>query len=282
MTIQEYISEIQKQFATGIAREHTYRPALQQLLSSLLPHLTVLNEPAHQSCGAPDYILMRKNDDIPVAFVEAKDIDDNDLAGKKEHKEQFDRYRSSLDNIVFTDYLDFRFYKKGEFVDSIRIAEVNGNKILALKDNFEKFKHLIEHFGNAAPQTITSSSKLAEIMAGKARLLANVIEQVLVKEDNEDGNLKGQMDAFKDFLIHDIKPKDFADVYAQTITYGMLRHVCTTLRPKHFPEPKQQRLSQKQILSYATCSSTLQNMTLTSVSVGLSMIWRRLSARRIC
>lgn len=221
MTIQEYISEIQKQFATGIAREHTYRPALQQLLSFLLPHLIVSNEPAHQSCGAPDYILMRKNDRIPVAFVEAKDIDDNDLAGKKGHKEQFDRYRSSLDNIVFTDYLDFRFYKKGEFVDSIRIAEVNGNKILALKDNFEKFKHLIEHFGNAAPQTITSSSKLAEIMAGKARLLANVIEQVLVKEDNEDGNLKGQMDAFKDFLIHDIKPKDFADVYAQTITYGM-------------------------------------------------------------
>ncbi len=220
MTIQEYIAEIQKQFATGVAREHTYRPALQQLLATMLPHLTVLNEPARQSCGAPDYILMRDNH-IPVAFIEAKDIDDNDLAGKKEHKEQFDRYRSSLDNIVFTDYLDFRFYEKGEFVDSIRIAEVNGNKVVAKKDNFEKFRSLIEHFGNAEPQTITSSSKLAEIMAGKARLLANVIEQVLVKEEDEDGNLKNQMDAFKEILIHDISPKAFADVYAQTITYGM-------------------------------------------------------------
>lgn len=221
MTIQEYIAEIQKQFATGIAREHTYRPALKQLLETMLPHLTALNEPARQSCGAPDYILMRKNDQIPVAFVEAKDIDDTDLAGKNKHKEQFDRYRSSLDNIVFTDYLDFRFYEKSEFVDSIRIAEVNSNKILARKDNFEKFKHLIEHFGNAAPQTITSSSKLAEIMAGKARLLANVIEAVLMKDDDKDGNLQGQMDAFKDILIHDISPKEFADVYAQTITYGM-------------------------------------------------------------
>ncbi|MDE5578473.1 MAG: DNA methyltransferase, partial [Alistipes sp.] len=219
MTIQEYISEIQKQFATGYAREHAYRPALKQLLETMLPHLTALNEPARQSCGAPDYILVRDN--IPVAFVEAKDIDDTDLAGKNKNKEQFDRYRSSLDNIVFTDYLDFRFYEKGEFVDSIRIAEVNGNKILALKDNFEKFKHLIEHFGNTAPQTITSSSRLAEIMAGKARLLANVIEAVLMKDDDKDGNLKGQMDAFKDILIHDISPKEFADVYAQTITYGM-------------------------------------------------------------
>lgn len=221
MTIQEYISEIQRQFATGVAREHTYRPALQQLLSSLLPHLIVSNEPARQSCGAPDYILMRKNDRIPIAFVEAKDIDDTDLVGKNKHKEQFDRYRLSLDNIVFTDYLDFRFYEKGEFVDSIRIAEVNGNKVLAVKDNFEKFKYLIEHFGNATPQKITRSSQLAEIMAGKARLLANVIEKVLLQDNDVNGNLKSQMDAFKDILIHDISPKEFADVYAQTITYGM-------------------------------------------------------------
>ena len=221
MTILEYIAEIQKQFATGIAREHTYRPALKQLLETILPHLTALNEPARQSCGAPDYILIRNNDKIPVAFVEAKDIDDSDLAGRKEHKEQFDRYRSSLDNIVFTDYLDFHFYEKGEFVDSVRIAEVQANKIVAYKENFDKFKHLIEHFGYATPQTITSSSKLAKIMAGKARLLANVIEEILIKDSDEDGDLKGQMDAFKDILIHDISPKEFADVYAQTITYGM-------------------------------------------------------------
>ena len=221
MTIQEYIAEVQKQFATGYAREHTYRPALQQLLSAMLPHLIVLNESKREDYGIPDYILVRESDKIPVAFVEAKDIDDSDLAGKKKNKEQFDRYRSSLDNIVFTDYLDFHFYEKTEFVDSVRIAEVKGNKIVACKDNFDKFKHLIEHFGNAAPQTITSPSKLAEIMAGKARLLANVIEQVLVNKNDEYGNLKGQMDAFKDILIHDISPKEFADVYAQTITYGM-------------------------------------------------------------
>lgn len=221
MTIQEYISEIQKQFATGVAREHTYRPALQQLLSSLLPHLVVSNEPKREDYGVPDYILMRPDTRIPIAFVEAKDIDDSDLAGKNKHKEQFTRYRSSLDNIIFTDYLDFRLYEKGEFVDSIRIANVSGNKIVAQTENFEQFKHLIEHFGNANPQKITRSSQLAEIMAGKARLLANVIERVLLKDDDEDGNLRGQMEAFKSILIHDISPKDFADVYAQTITYGM-------------------------------------------------------------
>jgi hypothetical protein len=37
MTTAEYISEIQKRFATGVAREHAYRPALQNLLATLLP-----------------------------------------------------------------------------------------------------------------------------------------------------------------------------------------------------------------------------------------------------
>ena len=36
-----------------------------------------------------------------------------------------------------------------------------------------------------------------------------------------------QMKAFKDILIHDITPKEFADIYAQTIAYGMFaaRHM---------------------------------------------------------
>jgi len=60
-------------------------------------------------------------------------------------------------------------------------------------------------------------------MAGKARLLSEVIEKALTSDEthNEDSTLKDQMNAFKQILIHDITPKGFADVYAQTIAYGM-------------------------------------------------------------
>jgi hypothetical protein len=69
------------------------------------------------------------------------------------------------------------------------------------------------------------------MMAGKARLLSQIIEKALNSdEDNdEDSTLKDQMHAFKQILIHDITAKGFADVYAQTITYGMLPHGCMTL-----------------------------------------------------
>lgn len=223
MTLKEYLSEIDRQFRTGLAREHSYRPALQQLLTSLLPGLTVTNEPARISCGAPDFILTRKGDGLPVAFVEAKDIDDGDLDGRRAHREQFTRYRSSLDHIMFTDYLDFHLYEYGEYADSVRIAEVRGDKITALTGVDDKFKALVSRLADAIPQRITSASKLTAQMASKARLLAEAIKAALSETDGCYANqqLRGQLNAFRRVLLHDLTDEGFADIYAQTIAYGM-------------------------------------------------------------
>ena len=233
MTVTEYIKELNAQYKTGKATEHSYRPALKELLQSLLPKMTVINEPRRYDFGAPDYILMRKG--APVAFIEAKDfVKTNDLAGRKENKEQFDRYKQSLDNIIFTDYLDFWLYRNGEFVDSVRLAELKGDKIMLVSENEAKFVSLIEHLANAQPQKITSSKKLAEIMAGKARLLADVIGRTLTKDVDEQGEIYGQMCAFKEVLMHDITPESFADLYAQTIAYGMFAARLHDLTPDTF------------------------------------------------
>jgi predicted helicase len=223
MTLDQYIDNINKRFKLGNATEHTFRGDLQQLLESLMPDIRATNEPKRQSCGAPDYILTKK--EIPVGFIEAKDIGDKDLEGDKKtgNKEQFDRYRASLNNLIFTDYLDFHLYIDGIFITKIAIAEIQNRTIIPLPNNFATFTNLIKDFCSHIGQTIKSSKKLAEMMAGKARLLSDVIEKALLSDEthNEDSTLKDQMKAFKQILIHDITPKGFADVYAQTIAYGM-------------------------------------------------------------
>jgi len=223
MTIENYIDNINQRYKLGNATEHTFRGDLQQLIESLVPEVRATNEPKRQSCGAPDYILTKK--DIPVGFIEAKDIGDKDLEGKKKsvNKEQFDRYKASLDNLIFTDYIDFHLYNDGEFVTKIAIAEITEKGIVAQPQNFSRFENLIKDFCTHIGQNIKSSKKLAEMMAGKARLLSDVIEKALTSDEthNEDSTLKEQMTAFKSILIHDITPKGFADVYAQTIAYGM-------------------------------------------------------------
>ena len=69
-------------------------------MQSLLPKLRIVNEPKRELCGAPDYIASRK-DGMPVFYIEAKDIGDNDLDGRNlhGHKEQFTRYKQALDYI---------------------------------------------------------------------------------------------------------------------------------------------------------------------------------------
>jgi len=248
-SLKLYIDELNKQYKTGLAREHSYRPALKDLLQSLLPKMVVTNEPAHFECGAPDYIIQREKDHLPVFFVEAKDVNDNDLDGrnKNAHKEQFDRYKQALDYIIFTDYLDFHLYEQGEFLDSVKIAEVKGDKIVGIAEAEDKFLSMIQHLGASAIQRVTSASRLAKLMAGKARLLANIIEQAMNDDTDSyaNDNLRGQYQAFKDVLIQELKPTDFADIYAQTIAYGMFAARLHDDTPEDFSREEAARLIPK-------------------------------------
>lgn len=227
MDIATYIKSINEQFRTGIAREHSYRPMLQQLLNEMLDSLVVTNEPARIDCGAPDFIISSKKTNNPVFYIEAKDIDDRDLDGRKENKEQFNRYKKSLDHIIFTDYIDFHLYENGEWVRNVRLAEVHGDKIDLCKDNVEDFKELINHIASTQPTPITTAKRLAEQMAAKARILASTINNAFriaeSEGEQEDANrqLQGQLKAFRSVLINDLTTEGFADIYAQTVAYGM-------------------------------------------------------------
>ena len=217
--ISAYIKELNALYQTGLTTEHSFRPALQRLLTACTG-FTVINEQTHIDCGAPDLTLLHKN--IPIAYIEAKDLEDGDLDGRKKNREQFDRYKTSLDTIIFTDYLDFHLYEHGEWQQSVRLAEIQGNKIrLTNASSPDNLIALLEHIKTAQPQRITSANKLAQLMAGKARLLRDIIEQALIQDGDAPTELRGYMMAFQQVLIHDITPKTFADIYAQTIAYGM-------------------------------------------------------------
>ena len=220
MTVHQYLEILNTRYKSGISREHSYRADLENLIRSLVPEINVTNEPADVTdCGNPDYVLTKGK--IPVGYIEAKDVG-KDLASKV-YNEQFNRYRYALDNLIITDYLWFRFYDHSELIHEIRIGEIQDGKIVPLPDNFQKFENLIINFSSFIGQTIRSSKKLAIMMANKARLLQNILENAVTSDEKtqENTSLKGQYETFKEILIHDLTPKGFADIYAQTLAYGM-------------------------------------------------------------
>ena len=68
--IAGYVEKIGREWRSGQATEHTYRPMLKELFEALLPRVLVINEPKHIECGAPDYLIRRGTDTL--GFIEAK------------------------------------------------------------------------------------------------------------------------------------------------------------------------------------------------------------------
>ena len=176
--IVTYLQHVNSKYKTGISTEHTYRTYLQTLLEELAPEagINVTNEPSRIACGAPDYIVRMK--DIPLGYIEAKDVG-ADLSSRQ-YKEQFSRYRDELENLIITNYLEFRLYRYNKHVTSIRIAQIENNRIKALPENNTKFEYFIAEFYAFSGQTIKSASILAKMMAGKARLLSSTIKEALI------------------------------------------------------------------------------------------------------
>lgn len=218
--IASYFEKIAATYKGGQATEHSYRPALYELFSSLDERISVTNEPKRVAIGAPDFIFMRG--DVPVGHCEAKDVG-TDLKGLKGYSvEQKQRYLKGFTNLLYTNGLDFEFYREGELIRSISIGEL----LMGLQPKPEAFAELeaqLKDFVAQTPRTITSSKRLAELMAAKAVLIKDVMGRALVADLERDAytDLTAQYRAFQEHLIHDITAADFADIYAETIAYGL-------------------------------------------------------------
>ena len=244
-TIDTYLKALDGYQAT----EHSHRPALKVLFEAMMPDAQATNEPRRIECGAPDFVIHRK--EIPFGYAETKNIGAN--LDSRDNKKQIDRYCKSLDNVIFTDYLEFRLMREGECIQRVRIGELRGDKIKPLRENFDAFVDLVKHFADYQGCTITTADDLAKHMAHKARMLARVIAAALQADSSRsatngndaDQDLTGQLQAFRNHLIHNIQPPEFADIYAQTIAYGMFAARLHDPTPRTFTREQAAKLIPK-------------------------------------
>ena len=214
--IDKYVKSIIQEFKTGKTTEHSFRGYLKDLVEEIGQNVQVINEPQRIKCGAPDYIVQRNN--IPIGYIEAKDIAVE--LSTIEKTDQLKRYLSSLDNLILTNYLEFWFYVSGEKVSEVKIAEVDSKgKIIPYPDQYDILLDHISNFCLYLGTVIKSPIHLANLMAQKAVMIRDIIVNSLT--NGSETSLHSQMQGFKEVLISDLTPHTFADIYAQTIAYGM-------------------------------------------------------------
>ncbi|KAF0108732.1 MAG: adenine specific DNA methyltransferase [Anaerolineaceae bacterium] len=227
---QEYLSKIEADYRRGIATEHTYRSALETLIETLAPGVDASNDPRHIACGAPDFVVERRK--IPLGYVETKDVG-ADL-DKIEKTDQLKRYFKALNNLILTDYLEFRWYVRGELRLKARIAHVGADlrvrpdlRLRPDEQGIALAGQMFAQFFQTETPTVTSAKELASRMAEQTHLIRDLIIKSLTPDPSpnngrgEQSPLARQYKTFCDYLLPALKPEEFADLYAQTMAYGL-------------------------------------------------------------
>jgi len=225
-----YLGAVQKTLSGGYASEGSHYPTLKTLLESLGDGIIATSLPSRIECGAPDFIVTRGS--ATIGYVEAKDIGRS--LDEAEKTEQLKRYLPSLSNLILTDYLEFRWYVNGERRLAARLGTLTAeSEIKRDKVGIQAVAELFSSFLAHKAEAVGTPRELAMRMARQAHLIRNLIINAFEKEP-EGGSLHSQLAAFSDNLIPDLSVDYFADMYAQTITYGLFAARCTNSGRKDF------------------------------------------------
>lgn len=253
---QNYLDAIREQYLSdGESSEHTFRTALQTLLQTFADvnasrKLIIKHEPIKLGRhGRPDFKISTDYQ-LTIGLVETKTIGDN--LAKRLDTEQLEKYRALSENIILTDYGRFCLIQNGEIVHSAEMFTEIDLKIKHFKldkSRIAELSELLKIFFNSEPATICATSELATKLAEKALLLKEYAGDNLLGEQDDSNLLYGLYAGFKVSLLHEINELEFADIYAQTVSYSLFlaslncddpktllaRNTAFSLLPNSFP-----------------------------------------------
>jgi predicted helicase len=226
--IDTYIKKIASITKRGDAREESYYSALAALLEEFSEtkrkkkvHVTVL--PKKTEAGNPDFRVW-DGKHSQVGYVEAKPPKAN--LDEIETSDQLKRYLSTFPNLILTNFYEFRLYRNGQRVANVLLARPYipaKLKTIPPAEHTVEFLALLEKFFQfSLPMKFTAES-LAKELATRTRFLRDQVIKEELREASSASAKKilGFYEAFQKHLIFNLKPDEFADLYAQTITYGL-------------------------------------------------------------
>ncbi|MEK0194482.1 type ISP restriction/modification enzyme [Microcoleus anatoxicus] len=212
ISFDAYLKSIQNNLQKGSERSHY--PALKDLLDDSDKGIDAVIEEKGNKAGIPDFTVRRR--ELLVGYVEAKDVG-LDL-DQIEKSEQLQRYIEAFPNLVLTNYLEFRWYVNGKRRQKEILANRSENKLQATAT--EKIAALLDQFINYTGEIISSPEDLARQMARLTKAI-RLATTTALEGERKDGELHQLKQGFSEVLLPDLNDADFADMYAQTISYGL-------------------------------------------------------------
>jgi len=227
--LRTYLKKIFEVAKRGDAREESYYSCLEELLKNYADsinkkqiHITTL--PKKTDAGNPDFRIWDGKQHI-IGYIEAKSLHEENLT-HTEHSEQLERYLDVFPNLILTNFFEFRLYRDGNLIDKVQIARpylIHKLGIIPPVEKEKEFFNFLEKFFSFSLPKTYSAKTLAVELAKRTRFLKEqvIIEELKSEERKGKDFILGFYEAFKQYLISGLSREDFADLYSQTITYGL-------------------------------------------------------------
>lgn len=227
--VENYIKNITETYLRGDAREESYYKHLEDFLKAYadlkhIRHIDITVLPKSTEAGNPDFRIWDGKNHI-TGYIEAKDISVTNL-DTIETSAQLKRYISTFPNVILTNFYEFRLYRNGQCIAQTTVAQQSITtklKVSPPTQKIEEFDNLLQHFFSFSLPKIQTASGLAFELAKRTRFLRDEIINVEINNHQSNGyhQIIGFYNTFKTYLINHLTEETFADLYAQTITYGL-------------------------------------------------------------
>lgn len=225
--LKAYLKRIYGVAQTGDAREESYYSSLEELLKVFAhsidkKHIHITTLPKKTEAGNPDFRVWDGKQSI-VGYIEAKEplVENLDYI---ENGEQLKRYRHTFPNLILTNFFEFRLYRNGRLIDKVLLARpfiIHELRTIPPVENKDNFLRLLDKFFSfSLPKTYTAESLAVELAKRTSFLKDQVILEELKSKEGK-APILGFYEAFQKYLIAGLTQEGFADLYAQTITYGL-------------------------------------------------------------
>ncbi len=140
---------------------------------------------------------------------------------KTREGKQLKRYLHALDNLVFTNYLEFRWYLHGEKRATASLSTPQADKRLPFdREKAGEVAQLLQNFLEHSAEPIRTPPELAKRMARLAHMIRDIIIDAF-EQKVASNELNDLYSAFKDVLLPTLTGAEFADMFAQTLAYGL-------------------------------------------------------------
>jgi hypothetical protein len=224
-----YLNDLQKIINRGDAREESFYHCLKDMIDAYAK-LSKINKcevsilPKSTDAGNPDFRIWDGKAHI-TGYIEAKKPETFNL-DPIAVSEQLKRYLGTFPNVLLTNFYEFRLYQHGQLVDSVTIASpINATQmhITPPVSHVEELSALLNRYFSFSLPAITDPKALANALAKRTRFLRDEIIALELAEEAKQGKkvLLSFYESFKKLLINNLTIEQFADLYAQTLAYGI-------------------------------------------------------------